>query len=73
MRGTTDYGKMFRRQQGNPSIVGYVDADYTVDLGDMRSITGDVFTLTRRPICWKSMVQSLIVLSTTKVRIYDRG
>ena len=53
--------------------MGYVDADYTVDLGDMRSITGDVFTLTRRPICWKSMVQSLIVLSTTKVIIYDRG
>ena len=66
MRGTTDYGKMYSRQQGNPSVVGYVDADYVIDLGDRRSTTGYVFTLAKGLICWKSMVQSLVALSNTK-------
>jgi hypothetical protein len=46
--------------------VGYIDADYAIDLGDRRSTTGYVFTLAMGPICWKSMVQYLVVLSTTK-------
>lgn len=30
-RGTTDCGIMFRRQQNNPSVVGYIDSDYAGD------------------------------------------
>ena len=44
----------------------YVDADYARDLDDMRSTIGCVFTLSEGPICWKSMVQSLVALSTTE-------
>ena len=44
--------------------MGYVDADYAGDLDDRRSTTGYVFTLTRRPICWRSMIQSTIAMST---------
>ncbi|RVW97637.1 Retrovirus-related Pol polyprotein from transposon TNT 1-94 [Vitis vinifera] len=50
----------------DPSVRGYVDADYTGDLDDRRSTTGYVFTLGGGPICWKSMIQSLVALSTTK-------
>ena len=46
--------------------MGYVDANYERDLDDKRSTTGYVFKLGRGPICWKSMVQSLVALSTTK-------
>ena len=57
---------MFSRQHSVPSVVGYVDANYARDLDDKRSTIGYVFTLGGGPICWKSMVQPLIALSTTE-------
>ena len=42
----------------------YVDADYARDLDDRRSTIGYVFNLGGGPIFWKSMVQSLVELST---------
>ena len=67
MKGTTDYGITFARQKSDLSIVGYVDADYAEDLDDRRLTTGYVFTLTRGPICWRSMIQSTVAMSTTEV------
>ena len=66
LRGTTNYGIMFSKQQSVPSVVGYVDVDYVRDLDDRRYTTGYVFTLGGGPICWKSMIQSLVALSTTE-------
>ena len=43
--------------------MGYVEADYARDLDERRSTTSYVFTLGGGPICWKSMVQSLVALS----------
>ncbi len=57
---------MFSRQQEEPSVVGFVDADYAGDLDNRRSTTGYVFTLAGGPICWRSVVQSLVALSTTE-------
>ncbi|RVX00523.1 Retrovirus-related Pol polyprotein from transposon TNT 1-94 [Vitis vinifera] len=50
----------------DPSVRGYVDADYAGDLDDRRSTTSYVFTLGGGPICWKFMIQSLVALSTTE-------
>lgn len=66
LRGTADHGIMFARQCGQSSVVGYVDADYAGGLDDRRSTTGYVFTLAGGPICWRSMVQPLVALSTTE-------
>ena len=66
LKGTTDYDIMFSKQQSDHSIRGYVDADYVGDLNGRRSTTGYVFTLGGEPICWKSMIQSLVALSTTE-------
>ena len=55
---------MFSKQQSDPSVRGYVDADYAGDLDDRRSTTCYVFTLGGGPICWKFMIQSLVALST---------
>ena len=41
-----------------------MDVDYAGDLNHRRSTTGYVFTLTGGPICWRSMIQSLVALST---------
>ena len=56
LKGTIYYGIMFSKQQSDPSVRGYVDADYVGDLDDRRSTIGYVFTLGGRPICWKSMI-----------------
>jgi hypothetical protein len=66
LRGTIDYDITFVRQKSDLSVVGYVDADYAGDLNDKRSTTGYVFTLAGGPICWKSMIQSIVAMSTTK-------
>ena len=44
---------MFGKQQSDPSVRGYVDADYARDLDDRRSTIGYVFTLGGGPICGK--------------------
>lgn len=41
---------MFRRGQGNPSVVGYVDLDYTGDMDDRRSTNNNVLTIAGGPI-----------------------
>ena len=66
MKGTTDYDITFVRQKSDLSVVGYVDTDYVGDLDDRRSTTGYVFILTRGPICWRSMIQSTVAMSTTE-------
>jgi hypothetical protein len=48
------------------SVVGYVDTDYAGNLDERRLTTGYMFTLARGPICWKSMTQSTVAMSTTK-------
>jgi hypothetical protein len=66
LKGTTDYGITFVRQKSDLSVVGYVDTDYAGDLDDRRLTTGYVFTLAGGPICWKSMIQSTVAMSTTE-------
>jgi hypothetical protein len=67
LKGTADYGITFVKQKSDLSVVGYVDADYTGDLDDRRSTTGYMFTLAGGPICWRSMIQSTVAMSTIEV------
>ncbi|KAH9733955.1 Integrase catalytic domain-containing protein [Citrus sinensis] len=46
--------------------VGYCDSDFAGDLDKRRSTTGYVFTLGGGLVSWRSILQSTIVLSTTK-------
>ena len=66
LKGTSKHGLMFARQKDQASVVGFVDADYAGGLDDRRSTTGYVFTLAGGPICWRSVLQSLVALSTTE-------
>ena len=66
LKGTAEYGILFSRQPGTNSVVRYVDADYASEVDDKRSITGYVFILSGGPICWKSTLQSIVAMSTTK-------
>ena len=54
LNGIVGYGILFARQHVDNSVVGYVDSDYVGNIDDRRSTTGYVFTLSGRPICWRS-------------------
>ena len=47
--------------------LGYVDPDYAGDLDKRWSTMGYVFTLSQAPMSWRSILQSTIILSITKV------
>ena len=47
--------------------MGYVDADYARDLDNKKSTTGYAFTLGGGNICWKSIILSLVALSTIEL------
>ena len=66
--GTRDVGLCFERDDsgiGNFAI-GYVDSDYAGDLDRRKSTTGYVFTMAKGPVCWRSILQSSVALSTTE-------
>lgn len=46
--------------------MGYVDSDYAADLDKRRSLIGFVFYLFGNPVSWKSCLQSVVALSSTK-------
>ena len=50
---------MFGAQEGDHSIVGYVNSDYVGDLDNRRFTTGYVFTLAGGPICWRSVLSTI--------------
>ncbi|KAH9689127.1 hypothetical protein KPL70_015374 [Citrus sinensis] len=63
--GTVDVTLLFKKDCGQ-QCVGYCDSDFTGDLDKRRSTTGYVFTLGGGPVCWRSILQSTIALSSTE-------
>ena len=43
-----------------------MDSDYAGNIDDRRSTIGYVFTLSGGPVCWRSTLQFLVAMSTTK-------
>ncbi|KAM2659837.1 hypothetical protein EV2_022338 [Malus domestica] len=68
LHGTRDFGLCFERDDSGIShfAVGYVDSDYAGDLDGRKSTTGYVFTMAKGPVCWRSILQSSVALSTTE-------
>lgn len=50
-----------------PLVVGHMDLYYVGDLDYRMSTIGYIFTLRGGSICWKSIVQSIVALSTIKM------
>ena len=49
-----------------PEVAGFVDSDYAADKDGRKSITSFVFTICGGAISWKSSLQSVVALLTTK-------
>jgi hypothetical protein len=66
--GTVDVGLKFERVDSglDQVLVGYVDSYYAGDLDKRQSTTGNIFTLAKGPTSWRSTLQTIVVLSTTK-------
>ncbi|KAL6314158.1 hypothetical protein AAG906_011900 [Vitis piasezkii] len=71
LRGTTNYGIMFSKQQSDPSIKGYVNVDYAGNLDDRRSTIGYVFTLDGVQLYYDS--QSAIYLTKNQVHTSENA
>ncbi|KAL7150071.1 hypothetical protein ABFS83_05G083800 [Erythranthe nasuta] len=68
MKGSAEIGLLFKR---NDRITcdawkGFVDSDYAGSIDTRKSLTGYVFTLFGTAVSWKSNLQSVVALSTTK-------
>ena len=50
---------------GKQEYVRYIDSDYAGDLDKHQFTTGYVFRLSRAPVSWSSILQSIVTLSTT--------
>ena len=59
---------MFAIQRSLVLVMGYVNLDYASDLCDKRTTTGYVLRLSSGPICWRSMLQLITTISTTKAQ-----
>lgn len=66
LKGRTSHD-MFSNEKGDSQVVGYVNLEYTGDVYYRTSTTVYPFTLVWGPICWKSLVQSMVVMLTTEV------
>lgn len=68
LNGTLDYRLMYGRTKGTNSagLWGYVDFDFARDLDKKRSLTGYMFMLNSCLISWKTSLQHVVALSTTK-------
>ena len=53
---------------GASSLIGYINADYAIDLTNRRSIFGTVFMLRNGPISWSSQKQKSIATLTTEAK-----
>ena len=47
-------------------LEGFVDANYAGDLDTRRSTTGYLFYVYGGPVSWRSILQSIMALSTTE-------
>lgn len=66
VRGTTQLGLMYRRQEQTEQIVGFADANWATDQGDRHSVSGYVFQVYGATTSWSTRKQRTIALSSTE-------
>ena len=68
MKGTTNHGILYQRQETTPEseLIGFADADWAGDVTDRRSTSGYVFCLSEGAISWRSKKQDCVALSTAE-------
>lgn len=65
IKGSVDVCLNYKKK-GDFVVTGYCDSDYGGDLDHAKSTTGMVFTAGGNPVSWRSSLQKVVALSTTK-------
>ena len=64
VKGTIDYGLLYKKGESNSELIGYSDSDFAGDVGDRKSTSGHIFLLGGMAISWTSQKQSIVALSS---------
>ncbi|XP_062076259.1 secreted RxLR effector protein 161-like [Humulus lupulus] len=65
LKGTINYGLIYKRRQGDIQLTGYVDSDFASNQDLRRSLTSYVYPVSENCVSWKSQLQQVIASSTT--------
>lgn len=66
LKGTTDFGILYKKGESRLSLMAFTDSDYAGDLDDRRSTSGFVFMMGSGAVSWSSKKQTVVALSTTE-------
>ena len=66
LKGTWDYGLVYKKAGKDIILEGYVDADYASNRDNRRSTTSYIFMTNQNCISWKVQLQPVVALSTTE-------
>ena len=66
MKGSAEVGLVYGSSKKSEGIQGYCDSNYATDLDKQRSLIGYAFIVGGKLISWKSNLQHIVALSTTK-------
>lgn len=66
IKGTTDFGILYKRGRSNACLVSYTDSNYAGDLDDRKITSGFAFIMGSGAISWASKKQPVVSLSTTE-------
>ena len=64
VKGTLDFGLRYSKYNSHNAIFGYSDSDFAGDIDDRKSTSGYVFFMGSSVICWGSMKQKTVALSS---------
>lgn len=66
LKGTIDYGLIYRKSNKIVNLVGYVDSDWGGDTKDRKSVSGYLLKINNNIVHWSTKKQACVALSTTE-------
>ena len=64
VKGTEEYGLLYKQGESNAEVVGYSDSDSAGDYNDRKSTSGHIFLFGGMVVSWSSQKQSIVALSS---------
>ena len=68
VKGTTDYRLFYNKGESNSQLIGFSDIDFVGDISDQKSTSSHTFFLGGMAVSWSSQKQSIVALSSCKVK-----
>ena len=63
LKGTVNFGILYKRGGKDMKITRYCDSDFSRDINDRKSTSGQIFFMGGLPITWNSVKQCVVALS----------